>query len=112
MNELVNLYNNSLIYFPNIFFLLLLIVGTIAVFFLTKVSILAKEKAEMYVKKLKKNIKQIHLNKKTSRVKTGSSISRIIKNILVIINLIFLYIEVKTDKIIKKIEKEILIDEK
>lgn len=111
MNELISLYNNSLIYFPNIFFLLFLILGTIAVFFLTKASILIKEKAAVYVKKLEKNFKQIHINKK-SRIKTGSSIKRITKNILIIINLIFLYIEVKTDKIIKKIEKEILIDEK
>lgn len=111
MNELISLYNNSLIYFPNIFFLLLLLLGIIAVFFLSKVSVLAKKKAALYVKKLKKNVKQIHINKK-SRIKTGLSINRIIKNILIIINLIFLYIEVKTDKIIKKIEKEILIDEK
>jgi len=111
MNELISLYNNSLIYFPNIFFLLLLILGPTAVFFLSKVSILAKKKAAVYIKKLKENVKQIHINKK-SRIKTGLSIKRIIKNILIIINLIFLYIEVKTDKIIKKIEKEILINEK
>lgn len=111
MNELISLYNNSLIYFPNIFFLLLLILGIIAIFFLSEVSILAKEKAVIYVKKLKQNVKQIHINKKP-RIKTGLSIKRIIKNILIIISLIFLYIEIKTDKIIKKIEKEILIDEK
>ncbi len=111
MNELINLYNNSLIYFPNIFFLLLLILGTTAIFFLTIVSILAKEKAVIYINKLKKNIKQIHINKKP-RMKKGSSIKRIVKNIFIIINLIFLYIELKTDKIIKKIEKKILIDEK
>lgn len=111
MNELISLYNNSLIYFPNIFFLLLLILGTTAVFFLKKVSILVKEKAAVYVKKFKESVKQIHINKKP-RIKIGLSIKRIIKNILIIISLIFLYIELKTDKIIKKIEKEILINEK
>lgn len=111
MNELISLYNNSLIYFPNIFFPLLLISTIIAIFFLTKVGILAEEKIAIYVIKLKKIFKQIYINKKPTK-KTGSSIKRIIKDILIISKLIFLHIEVKTDKIIKKIGKEILIDEK
>ena len=88
MGELISLYDDSLIYFPNIFFPLLSISATIASLFLIKVGILAKEKITIYVEKLEKNFRQIHLNKKTG-TKIESLVRRI-KNFLITISLIFL----------------------
>lgn len=90
---LITLYDNLLIYYPNIFFpvfFILLVVASLALYHIT---ILADKKI-----------------KKASRTKTRSPLRKIIKNIYLIIMLIFIYLEVKTEKIIKRIEKEILID--
>lgn len=109
MEELFFLYDNLLIYYPNIFFLLLLallIVGSITLY---NIAILANKKIKNYLKEFKTYIKKIKI-KKTPRIKTRFPLNKIIKNLLLIIVLLFIYVEVKTERIIKRIEKKILID--
>lgn len=111
MEELFFLYDNLLIYYPNIFFLLLLallIVGSITLY---NIAILANEKITNYLKEFKTYVKKIKIKiKKTPRIKTRFPLIKIIKNLLLIIILLFTYVEVKTERIIKRIEKKILID--
>lgn len=139
MELLISFYDNALIYYPNVFFAILFLIGLLGCFFLIKASIylgkgmifLSRE-VQRISKEIKNDLKQVKRKegkrmsfvpmvrvfferKKLSlvyiiRVLTISFV-HMIRVTFIRINTALGYIESQTEKIIKKIGREILIEE-
>ena len=135
MDYLISLYDNALIYYPNVFFAALFFIIVLGIVSISIGIILIGKKIKVILKQIRNNLKQI----KRIKIKEKKKISfapivrvffekkrtslvciigfliiffgRAIKVTFIRINTALGYIESQTEKIIKKIGKEVLIDE-
>lgn len=106
MDLLVYLYDNSLIYYPNLFFVaLFLLFFLAAILFLSLIPYLKALSSIGRIKKYRYHAKYPKINIKNVAAILG-------KNIITNGYKWIEFTELKIEKIIKKIAKEILIDEK
>lgn len=122
MMELISLYDDALIYYPNIFFPALLFLSVLGIIFLVLELIVISRKIRRFTEEIKINLH--NKKKKTFSVSiTEIFLKRrkivfvyviffiyIIKIFLIRINTLSVQFELQIKKIIKKIGKEILID--
>ncbi len=109
MNFLIELYDNSLIYYPNVFFPLLFLSGILGIILMIKGTIFLNRKFTKIVKKIKIKSRRM----KISTPKLTISIFYLVKFAWIFIakvNNVLSYFELRIEKIIAKIKKEILID--
>lgn len=128
MEFLISLYDNSLIYFPNVFFAALFLLSILVTVLTIKGIIYLNRELRKIVKKIKRDvgkirinqirIKKIKIDKNLSSanfikkfIKSFKSVFKIIKIIFIKINATLQYLEMKTEKIFKKMGKEIFIEE-
>lgn len=117
MNFLIDLYDNSLIYHPNIFFplfLLFSVLGTILLietsFFLIRESIKVAKEIRVTLSKIKIK-KRIRIKISTPKFpKLSFHIGLDVWDFIIKAKNIFKSLNSQTEKIITKIKKEILID--
>ncbi|MDO8659057.1 MAG: hypothetical protein Q7K54_00475 [Candidatus Parcubacteria bacterium] len=123
MMEFISLYDNALIYYPNIFFPTLFFLSILGIIFLSIEIIVISKKVRRFTEEIKRNL--YNKKKKASFV----SITRFFlkrKKIFFVYIIFFIYItkvffirmntqlvrfELQIEKIVKKIGKEILIEE-
>lgn len=106
MKILISFYDNVLIYYPNLFFAVLFFVSILGIV-LFAIGIVVFERAvEKFIKTIRNRLNQ----KKIKERKKFFSV-RMARVVFIRINTSLGYIESQIEKIIKKIEKEILIKE-
>lgn len=115
MNAVISLYDNFLIYYPNVFFPAISVVGILALIFIIKFILQLGKKVRIIFKEINNDLGQKRIKiKKKSLIKFILNFLRFIVKILVIIftsiNRFLTYLELQLKKIVKKIGKEILID--
>lgn len=118
MSLLIYLYDNSLIYYPNVFFPLLFLLSILGIILVSIGIIILGKQIRRVIKEIKSNLRQkkrIKKEKKTSFIQAVLFLIiffvHMIKVIFIKINTMLEYIEFKVEKIVKKIGKEILIKE-
>ena len=135
MDFLISLYDNSLLIYPNIFFVALFFVGILGIILISVGTFFLWKQIKKVIKEIKSNLKQIRRIKKEEGSKTPflqmirvlvrrkslSSlyivkvlivfIPRIIGIFFILMNEIIEQIGLRTEKIIRKIGKEIFINE-
>ena len=124
MSSLIDLYDNALIYYPNIFFTLLSIFTIFGLFLLLKVLFAFKKEFKRVVSEINKDLRRIKIKgiktKKIPQVEFSLTdiflillkfIFKFTIAIVSLINIFLTYIELQTKKIARKIGKEILIGE-
>lgn len=117
MNEIINLYDNFLIYYPNIFFPLLFLLNILGLFLLVKGIIFIKKKFIKTTKEIIFYFSRIKIKKKArielpsaNFAKNGIYILNNALSFYIKINKLFRYSISQIEKIIAKIKKEVLID--
>lgn len=132
MEFLISFYDNALVYYPNVFFAILFFVSILGIIIVNIGVILLWKKVKRVIQEIKNDLKQIRIKerkkisfsqmiriffqrKKISffyfvRVSTVFLI-RMVRVAFIRTNTALGYIESQTEKIIKKIGKEILIEE-
>lgn len=117
MNSLINLYDNSLIYYPNIFFPLFLLFSILGIILLVIVSLLLVREFTKIYKEIRINLSKIKIKKrkgiKISTSKLTIKVFYLIKfawNFIVKINNMLRHLKLKMEKIIMKIKKDVLVD--
>lgn len=133
MELLISLYDNSLIYYPNVFFATLFLIGILAILLTIKGTIYLKRELKKIIIGIEKDINKIQVSKiRINTLRIGKNLSsanvikkflakkliksfrnvlRFIKNIFIWINVGLEYLQLKIEKIFKKIGKEIFIEE-
>ncbi|MEK7533845.1 MAG: hypothetical protein AAB600_00770 [Patescibacteria group bacterium] len=133
MELLISFYDNALIYYSNIFFATLFLIGILGIFLTMKgIVYLNREFRKIFsdikngISKIRINqigIKKIKIDKNLSSanvikqfliekfIKSFKDVLKIIKIIFIRINAGFEYLQLKVEKIFKKIGKEIFIEE-
>ncbi len=117
MNLLIDLYDNSLIYHPNIFFPVLFLLSILGLILLIAGAIFLNSEFKKIAKEIKVNLKKIKIQKR-ERIKIYTpkltiNIFYSIKftwNFIVKIHKILRRFQLSVGKIIMKIKKEVLID--
>lgn len=117
MNFLIEIYDNFLIYYPNIFFPFLFLLSIVGIFLLFRLIIFLNKKSRRIAREIKINLSKI-IVKKRVRIKIVSSkftISifypvKVICNSIAKISNIFEHLKLRIKKIIARIKKEVLID--
>lgn len=117
MNFLIDLYDNFLIYDPNIFFPLLFLLSILGIILLVKLTVFLSKESKGIVKEIKISLRKIKL-KKRWRIKIPKSKLRInifnlikfVNDFVTEVNNILGHSRFKVEKIIMKIKKEIFID--
>ena len=117
MKELISLYDNALIYYPNVFFPIIFSLSILGIISVSIEIIVFSRKIRRVVEEIRSNLN--NKKKKASFV----SITRVFlkrkkiffiqitKVFFIQINTLLVWLESQTEKIIKKIGKEILIEE-
>jgi len=135
MELLISFYDNALIYYPNVFFAALFLFGILITILTIKGIIYLSREIKKIVSSIKNDInkisvsqiriKKLKIDKNLSLaniiiirkllikklVKSFKDVLKIIKIIFIRINTGFEYLQLKIEKIFKKIEKEIFIEE-
>ncbi len=121
MEFLISFYDNALIYYPNVFFAVLFFISILGIILVSIGIIVFGKKIRRVIEEIKNDLKQIKIKerKKISfahMVRVFLARNRIffLQVIIVIfirINTALGHIESRTERIIKKIGKEILIEE-
>jgi len=135
MDELISLYDNGLIYYPNIFFAVLFLIGILGIILVSIEIIVLGKKIRRVIEEIKSNLKQKKRIEKEEKKKTSFAqmirvffqrksillvyitraltvfFAHMVRVVFIRINTTLGYIESQTEKIIKKIGKEILIEE-
>lgn len=128
MDILISLYDNLLIYHPNIFFTTLFLIGILGIILTINGIIYLNRELKKIIREIKNDIGKAgthrkikidkdlsfsHLEKFVIRVfmKTFGYILCVIRKILLGINAGFEYLQLRTERVFKKIEKEIFIEE-
>lgn len=117
MNFLIDLYDNFLIYYPNIFFPLLFLLSILGIILLVKLTVFLSKESKRIVKEIKISLSKMKI-KKRKGIKISTS--KLAKNIFYVIKLVWNFIakmsnklkniKLKVDKTLMKIKKEVLID--
>lgn len=128
MKELISLYDNVLIYYPNVFFPVLFFLGIILIIFVIKGIVFLSKGTVLVIREIKRELKnRVKQRKKQVKIKQKERISfiQVIEDIFKKNKAPFLrnakitffricttsiFITSKIEKIIKKIKKEILIE--
>ena len=132
MEILISFYDNALIYYPNVFFAVLFFISILVIILVCIGIIVLWEKIGRVIEEIKNDLKQIKIKERnrisfvpmlrvfferkkissfyTVRVSTVFLI-RVVRVTFIRVNTTLGYIESQTEKIIKKIGKEILIEE-
>jgi len=135
MALLISFYDNALIYYPNVFFAVLFLIGILGIILVSIEIIVLGKKIIRVIEEIKSNLKQKKRIEKEEKKKTSfaqmiraffqrKSISLVyitraltvffvhmVRVVFILMNTTLGYIELQTEKIIKKIERKILIDE-
>ena len=114
MELLISFYDNSLIYYPNIFFPALFLLCVLGVVFLIKRVIYINKEFRKIVKEIKSNLSKVGTNNRSKFLTRSVNISFYIKfigNLFIGINKLLKYFLLKIESVLKRIGKEILIDE-
>lgn len=124
MNSLIDLYDNALIYYPNIFLSLLGIFTILGLFFLLRVLFAFKKEFKRVVSEINTDLRRIKIKgiktKKMPQIKFSLTdiflillkfIFKFIITIVSLINNFLTYIELQTKKIARKIGEEILTED-
>lgn len=135
MESLISLYDNALIYYPNVFFAVLFFISIIGIILVSIGIIVLWKKIRRVIEKIKSNLKEIRGIKRNERKKTSfAQIIRVFfqrKSISFVysvkVSIVFLvhtargffirinraleHVESHTQRIAKKIGKEIFIEE-
>ncbi len=124
MEELISLYDNALIYYPNIFFPALFFLSILGIIFISIEIIVLSKKVRRFIEEIKSNLN--NKKKKASSISITKALLKrkkifliyfiffihIIKVFLIQINTLLVWLELQIKKIIKKVEKEVLIENK
>ena len=132
MEFLISLYDNALIYYPNVFFAVLFFISILVIILVCIGIIVLWKKIGRVIEEIKNDLKQIKIKERnrisfvpklrvfferkkissfyTVRVSTVFLI-RVVRVTFIRVNTILGYIESQAERIIKKIGKEILIEE-
>lgn len=124
MEFLISLYDNALIYYPNVFFAMLFFIGILGIILVSIGIIALWKEVRRVIKEMKSSLKQVKRIKKEERKRTPFvqiinvffARNRIfflqaVRVIFIKINAILVRAESQIEKIIKKIGEEILIRE-
>ena len=134
MDFLISLYDNSLLYYPNVFFATLFLFGILVLILILKGIIYTIKELKKIVRDIKNDIGNIRISQiRIKKIKIDKNLSlasffikeflikkfiksfkgalKIIKIIVIRINASLQYLQLKIEKIFKKIEKEIFIEE-
>ena len=120
MDFLIFFYDNALIYYPNVFFAVLFFVSILGIVLVCIGIIVLWKKIKGVIEEIKSNLKQIGRIKINERKRISFvyiikfltiSFLDMIGVFLTRINTTLGYIESRTEKIIKKIEKEVFVQE-
>lgn len=132
MEELISLYDNTLIYYPNVFFVVLFFTGILGTIIVGIGISILRERVRRAIKKIKSSLKRIKVEEKKKTPfnqmasiflqKKRTSAVYIIKTSIVFFiyiirtaviraNTLLISIESQTERVIRKIGKEILIEE-
>lgn len=117
MRLLIDLYDNSLIYYPNIFLPLLFLLSILGIILLIGLIVLLNKESKQIAIEIKINLSKIKI-KKRERIKIPTAklttnifyLVKFARNFIVKINNILKYFKLQTEKTITKIRKEVLID--
>lgn len=128
MALLISFYDNALIYYPNIFFVALFFISILGIILVSIGIIVLGKKIRRVIEEIKRNLSETSISKE-SNIKQRKrkeekkisfvsiirfstiSLAYMIKVIFFKINTALGYIELQTERIVKKIGKEILIEE-
>lgn len=107
MNSLIYLYDNFLIYYPNVFFPALFLIGILGLILLGKAIILLNKN----ILELKKKVGKRKFSFDLPIQKNFKLILLLTINLCILIDKVLTYSQFHIEKIIKKIRKEIFIEE-
>lgn len=124
MEELISLYDNALIYYPNVFFPVLFSLSILGIIFVSIEIIVLGKKIRRVTEEIKRNLN--NKKKKVSSISITKALLKrkkifliyfmffihIIKVFLIQINTLLVWLELQIKKIVKKVGKEILIENK
>lgn len=124
MDLLISLYDNTLIYYPNVFFAILFFISILGIILVSIGIIALWKEVRRVIKEMKSSLKQVKRIKKEERKRTPFVqivnvffarnrifFLQVIRVIFIRMNTLLMRVESRTEKIIKKIGKEILIEE-
>ena len=132
MEILISFYDNALIYYPNVFFAVLFFISILVIILVCIGIIVLWKKIGRVIEKIKNDLKQIKIKERNrisfvpiirvffERKKISSFYAvrvstvfliRVVRVTFIRVNTILGYIESQAERIIKKIGKEILIEE-
>ena len=132
MEFLISFYDNALIYYPNVFFAVLFFIGILGIILVSIRIIVLWKKIRRVIEEIKSNLKQIKI-KERKRISLVSIVKvfferkkisffyivrvstvfliRVVRVAFIRINTALGHIESQTEKIVKRIGKEVLIEE-
>ncbi len=132
MEILISIYDNALIYYPNVFFAVLFFIGILGIILVSIGIIVLWKKIRRVIEEIKSNLKQIKI-KERKRISLVSIVKvfferkkisffyivrvstvfliRVVRVAFIRINTALGHIESQTEKIVKRIGKEVLIEE-
>lgn len=124
MKELISLYDNALIYYPNVFFPALFFLSILGIILLSIGIIVISKKVRRFTEEIKRNLN--NKKKKASSISITKALLKrkkifliyfiffihIIKIFLIQINALLVWLELQITKIVKKVGKEILVEDK
>lgn len=117
MNFLIEIYDNSLIYYPNLFFPILFLLSILGIVLLVRLIIFLSKESKGIARGIKINLSKIKI-KKRERVKFSTSkltdnifyAVKSTRNFIIKINNTLRNIRQKIEKIMMRIKREVLID--
>lgn len=124
MKELISLYDNTLIYYPNVFFPVLFSLSILGIIFVSIEIIALGKKIKRITEEIKRNLN--NKKKKVSSISITKALLKrekifltyfiffihIIKVFFIQINTLLVWFELQITKIVKKVGKEVLIENK
>lgn len=124
MELLISFYDNALIYNPNLFFIVLFSLSILGIVFVSIGIIVLGKKIRRFTEEIKRNLNS--KKKKVSPISVTKALLKrkkifliyfiffihIIKVFLIQINTLLVWLELRIKKIVKKVGKEILTEDK
>lgn len=124
MKELISLYDNALIYYPNVFFPVLFSLSILGIIFVSIEIIVLGKKIKRITEEIKRNLN--NKKKKVFSISITKALLKrekifltyfiffihIIKVFFIQINTLLVWLELQITKIVKKVGKEVLIENK
>jgi hypothetical protein len=116
MEFLISSYDNALIYYPNIFFPVLFLLCVLGAVFLIMVIISISKEFRKIAKEIKSNLSKVRTNYRSNFLLSIQTINfsfytKFIVKLFLGINKLLRHFQAKIEKILRRIGKEILIDD-